>query len=258
MLIQSTLNTNYWMQLSIPGTSDIAAIQMGTGPGKVTLFGLYIDCLHSAALNLLSSSLATHRNTIRAGPLAHTLWCRDFNCHHPLWDKECNKHLLTVVALRDVEQLLGLIADHRMIMVLPKDLAMLESMVMKNWTWPDNIFCTEHMDGLIMKCTTDPGLRGPGTVHLPILLTLEFSVSSAPMVPTHNYCMTNWKEFREELYAALSDAPVPQLLTDESSMSALVDTLSVAIQEATHAKVAISKPLPHSKHWWNKKLRILN
>ena len=122
MLIQSTLDTNYWMQLSIPGTGNIVAIQISTGISKVTFFGLYIDCLHSATLNLLNSSLATHRVTIGDGPLAHTIWCGDFNCHHPLWDEERNKHLFTAAALRDAEHLLGLVADHGMTMALPKDL----------------------------------------------------------------------------------------------------------------------------------------
>ena len=256
MLICSTLDTNYWMRLSIPGTSDIAAIQIGTGFSKVTFFSLYIDCLHSAALSLLNSSLTTHRITIGARPLAHTLWCRDFNHHHPLWDEECNKHLFTVVALRDVEQLLGLVANHRMVMALPKDLPTLE-LASKNWTQPDNVFCTEHTEGLTMKCSTDPCLRGPGTDHVPTLRMLEFPVSLTLMIPTHNYHMTDWKEFREELSAALSGALAPQRLTDKSSMSSLVDTLMAAIQEATHAKVPIYKLSLHSKCWWNKELSVL-
>ena len=62
----------------------------------------------------------------------------------------------------------------------------------------------------------------------------------------------DWKEFREGLVTALSSTLVPQRLTEESSVSALVDTLTAAIQEVTHARVPISKPSPHSKRWWTR------
>ena len=75
---------NCWMQLSTPGTSNIVAIQIGMAHSKITLFSLYIDCLHSTALNLLDSSLAALRHTIGAGPSINILWCSDFNRHHPL------------------------------------------------------------------------------------------------------------------------------------------------------------------------------
>ena len=179
---------NCWMQLSIPGTGDIVAIQIGMAHSKITLFSLYIDCLYSTVLNLLDSSLVALRHTIGAGPSAHILWCSDFNCHHPLWDKDCNKHLFTAVALQDAEQLLALIADHGMVIALPKDIPTLESMATKKWTWPDNVFCTDHTEGLLVKCTTEPCLRGPGTDHVPVLTMLEFPICLVPPAPTFNFC----------------------------------------------------------------------
>ena len=43
-------------------------------------------------------------------------------------------------ALREAELLLCLLADHNMVMALPKDILTLESMSTKNWTRLDNIF----------------------------------------------------------------------------------------------------------------------
>ena len=126
-----------------------------------------------------------------------------------------------------------------------------------NWTQPDNVFCSDHTEGLLVKCTTEPHLRGPRTDHVPILTMFEFPIHLVSLAPTFNFCMTNWKEFREELTSTLSDLPVPQSLTDEVSMTALVDSLTAALQEAIRAKVPLSKPSLHSKRWWTKELSVL-
>jgi len=64
----------------------------------------------------------------------HMLWCGNFNCHHPLWDKERNAHLFTARAIREAKALLALVVDYGMIMALLKDIPTLESMATKNWT----------------------------------------------------------------------------------------------------------------------------
>ena len=112
----------------------MVAIQICVGPSKVTLFGLYIDGNHSDTLRLLNNYLRTHTATTTPGPSNHMFWCGDFNCHHPLWDKEHNRHLFTAAALRDSEVLLGIVADHGMVMALPRDIPTLEAMATKNWT----------------------------------------------------------------------------------------------------------------------------
>ena len=187
ILVRSSMETNCWVQISVPGTEDMAAIQIGASLGKVILFGLYIDCHHSNTLCLLNDYLTMHKTITGSGPSNHSFWCGDFNCHHLLWDYECNRHLFTAAVLRESELLLGLVADYGMVMVLPRDIPTLEAMTMKNWTQPDNVFCTEHSEPLIISCTTDPHLRGPGTYHVIILTILEFPVDSVPASPTHNF-----------------------------------------------------------------------
>ena len=181
------MDTNCWAQVSVPGTGDVAAIQIGAGLGKVTIFGLYINCHHSDTLHLLDVYLTMHKTITGSRPFNHSFWCGDFNCHHPLWDEECNRHLFTAAALRESELLLGLVADHGMVMALPREIPTLKAMATKNWTRPDNVFCTEHSEPLIIIGTTDPHLRGPGTDHIPILTILEFPVDSVPTSPTHNF-----------------------------------------------------------------------
>ena len=255
ILVRSSMDTNQWAQISIPGTGDL--IQISVRLGKVMLFGLYIDGHHSDTLRLLDIYLHTHRAITNLGPSNHMLWCGDFNHHHPLWDEERNRHLFTMVALRESEVLLGIVADHGMVMALPRDIPTLEAMATKNWTQPDNAFCTEHSELLIVSCTTAPRLQGLGTDHVPILIILELPVKSAPVTPTRNFRTVNWEEFREELATTLGGLLAPHTLPDKQSMLASVAGLTVAIQDTIHKKVPTSHLSPHTKRWWNKELSAL-
>jgi ribonuclease HI len=257
MLVKTALDTNRWAQLSIPGTGDIVGIQMNTGNDRVTLFGIYNDCHHSDSLHALDGFIKTHQAEVQAGPLDHVFWCGDFNRHHPMWDEERNRHLFTAAAIREAELLLELLADHRMVMALPKDIPTLEAMATKNWTRPDNVFCTCHTEETLVSCTTDPRLRGPGTDHVPILVVAEFPVGSAPQAPTRNFRMTDWAQFKEVLLDKLGESLTPRPLTDEASLLAAVSGLDSAIQDAVCAAVPLSKPSPHSKRWWNNELSEL-
>ena len=73
------------------------------------------------------------------------LWCGDFNRHHPLWDEDWNCHLFTASALQVVGRLLEKITDHNICMILPKDIPTLEAKSTKNWSQPNNIFCSAGM-----------------------------------------------------------------------------------------------------------------
>jgi hypothetical protein len=64
----------------------------------------------------------------------YMLWCGDFNRHHPLWDEAHNGHLFTPAALEEAHKLIEIVADHDMVMTLPKDLPALQAMNTGNWT----------------------------------------------------------------------------------------------------------------------------
>jgi hypothetical protein len=51
--VNSSLSTNSWKAVNIPGNNDLTAIQINTGPGKVTIFNIYNDCTHSDTLTCL-------------------------------------------------------------------------------------------------------------------------------------------------------------------------------------------------------------
>ena len=163
------------MQLYIPGTQDLLAIQLTDEFSKLTIYDLYSDCHNSDTINPLGLHLNASARGPRAAGTAHEIWCGDFNCHHPMWDEDRNHHLFTSRALEDASKLLALVADHSMYMALPKGIPTLESMVTKNWTRPDNAFCSGNLIDKLVYCTTDLRLCRPSTDHVPI--------SDSPGVP---------------------------------------------------------------------------
>ena len=165
------------------------------------------------------------------------LWCRDFNCHHPLWDEECNSHLFTAGAIREAKVFLSVIADHNMVMALPKDIPTLEAMATKNWTQPDNVFCLANTEVLLVSCMTDPQLRGPGTNHVPILMMLEFPVKCTMAPPTYNFRLTDWGEFRAELTTRLMDIVAPGPITTEVAFHDAVSELTRVVKDTIHTMV---------------------
>jgi ribonuclease HI len=257
ILINAKLDTNQWAQLSIQNTGDLVAIQINGTHGDVIIIGIYNDCTHSTSLTILDSFLKQRQTGIQRADPTHILWCGDFNRHHPYWDEERNRHLFTARAIREAETLLGLIADHHMVMALPKDIPTLESMATKNWTRPDNVFCTDITEGLLVECSTDPRLRGPGTDHVPILTTIEIPVKKAPTTSSYNYRLTDWDKFREELSSRLLDLERRDTIANAQEVHEAVKELTETLQDVIRTTVPQPKPTPHSKRWWSNRLTIL-
>ena len=118
-----------------------------------------------------------------------------------------------------------------MVMALPKDIPTLEAMATKNWTWPDNVFCSANTESLLVSCMTDPRLRGPGTNHVPILTMLEFPVEHITAPPTYNFRLTDWGEFRAELTTRLLDIAAPGPITTEAAFHDAVSELTGVVQD---------------------------
>ena len=72
-----------------------------------------------------------------------------------MWDEERNGHLFTAAALLEAGRLLEIVAEHGMMMAPPKDIPTLESMATKNWTRPDNVFCTPGLMDKLIFCVTE-------------------------------------------------------------------------------------------------------
>ena len=94
-----------------------------------------------------------------------------------------------------VQPLIDLLEDYNMAMLLPKDIPMLQSMATKNWTRVDSVFATHNVECLVVVCDTDPRLHGPGTDHVPILMTLDLEVPAGVIENRRNFRATDWSKF---------------------------------------------------------------
>ena len=65
------------------------------------------------------------------------------------------------------------VAEHGMVMALPKDIPTLDVQAMGNWTRPDNIWRTNTPTDYTIKCDMDPTRRPPLTDHLPIITSID-------------------------------------------------------------------------------------
>jgi hypothetical protein len=257
ILVNTMLDTNTWAQLPLTGSNDITAIQVRHQQGKTTVFNIYNDCTHSDTIHHLDRYIDAERRNIIQLDTDTMLWCGDFNRHHPMWDEERNHHLFTTTATAEAEKLIALLADYNMAMALPKRIPTLQSMSTKNWTRVDNVFCTDNMVGSIVRCDTEPRMRGPGTDHVPILTILDVEVKAEPPAPYRNFRTVDWGHFKEELAEQLERLPDARELHTIDEFNNAVNALTVAIQDAIEAAIPLSKAVPHSRRWWNKELSDL-
>lgn len=97
--VNTEINTKSWKIINVPGTNNITAIQIQGPYGELTIFNVYNSCTHSLTETLLRQHLCDNANDLWQGQDKHMLWCRDFNRHHPLWDREEDTHLFTADAI---------------------------------------------------------------------------------------------------------------------------------------------------------------
>jgi hypothetical protein len=183
------------------------------------------------------------------------VWAGDFNRHHPLWDDDKDTHLFTRQALRDAEGIINLIAEHDMVMALPKGLPTLQHMRTKKYSRPDNIFCSTTLQPFIVKCEVMTHLKPPATDHFPILTQLDLPQSRIPSDPTLNFHNADWEEFRQTLSFKLGTLPHPGPMNNVQQLEQMGNDITRALQETIKEKITSSKPRPDAKWWWNSDLK---
>ena len=138
-----------------------------------------------------------------------------------------------------------------MAMMLPKDLPMLQSITTKNWTRVNNVFATGNMQGHVVVCDMDPRLRGLGTDHVPVLMTLDFKVPARSEEAHRNFRATDWDRFREDLAEWLCYIlGLCTLLTDSQFQRAVAELMQT-IQAMIESVVPMPWPSPLLCHWWS-------
>lgn len=259
-LISPRLATSNWENLRI-NSPDVTAIQIWGEFGTIRIINAYVDCEHSQALQTIerwyiNPALGSDPPTPATPPRQplQSIWVGDFNRHHPIWEEERNSHLFTAPALELAQPLLDLIAIHGMKMALPKGIPTLEHARTKNWTRPDNVFVSENLLDLVMKCDVNPARRPPKADHLPIVTTMDIPRLEARVTILRDWRKTDWDKFRETLKLKLSAGPAPQELWSKEEADEAVDTLEKCLEATVKEVVPEARITPHTKRWWTKEL----
>ena len=119
MLINRQITTDAWSQVDM-GLSDVTAIQLTTGHGKIIIANIYNEGEHQQGLRATVQASRDRAQTAptpgRAMPI---IWVSDFNLHHPLWDEVWNTHLFMRANLNKAQYLIDAAADLDLQMALP-------------------------------------------------------------------------------------------------------------------------------------------
>jgi hypothetical protein len=254
-LISTNINSNSWQQLPFL-SSDVVVVQFHSSWGCCTIINIYNDCISHETEKQLDEFLSMYSQVTHPNPNDHIIWLGDFNRRHPLWDDDNDTQLFTTRYLNKAQPLSDLIDKHEMTMILPKGIPTLQLSNSKNWTCPDNVFCTDHSSDIFTSCNTNPASRGPKTDHVPITSILELEIPLANTEPAHNFHNTNWDKFKENLQTNLNTLnPLSPILT-EGVFHNTARKLTEVIQETIKQNIPMSKPSPYSKHWWTHNLTV--
>jgi hypothetical protein len=250
MAIHPQLSTNDWEQVECL-SPDITAIRIQTDLGWTLIANVYNPCEANSSLpwvRALLGSLDPNREVVLLG---------DFNRHHPLWDKERNRHLFTPGNLDLAQPLIDLTAEYNLSMVLPKDIPTLQSASTKNYTRTDNVFASDQLAKCLVECNTAPERRPPRTDHIPIQVTFKAVAAVAREVNRRNFREANWEKFGEELEGRLRSLPGRARIRTQEELDSRTERLTEAIQEAVAATIPLAIIVPHTKRWWRKGLTNL-
>lgn len=255
-LISASIDRNAWTQIEFP-SPDVVIVQLKGPYGRCTLINIYNDGNSNQTIHLLTRFLADNIHKIKPTDNDHMIWLGDFNRHHPLWEEERNSHLLTESYLTTAEPLLLLLADYGMQQALPKNMPTLQALASKNWTCPNNVFCSENMCQSFIHCYTEPRFRDC-TDHVPIISILELETPKLTVVPKQNFRETDWKKFNEVLTQELNEYPTNTPIITNQDFQKSVEDLTRAIQTTIEAAVPTAKYCPTSKCWWSHELTTLH
>jgi hypothetical protein len=254
ILINTNIPTNSYDQIHFP-TQDVTGARITRERQSILLINVYNACNNSDAITAVSTFLKSEFPDDHVPDDTHVILLGDFNRHHAMWEDARNAHLTS--SETQILPLLDLITDFDLRMALPPTIPTLQALSTGNWTRPDNVWCTNHSLELFTSCTTDPGLRGPNTDHLPILSTIDIPLPRNQPKQSRNFREVDWRTFNQHLTTRLSEHPQPQRITTEGEFRASLDIINNALKATVEDQIPISKPLPHTKRWWTSDLTVL-
>ncbi|KDQ26830.1 hypothetical protein PLEOSDRAFT_1084565 [Pleurotus ostreatus PC15] len=176
ILLSMEIASDHYVLLQID-SPDVVGVDINCGPaGWIRIINIYNDCRHDQSLKAVDDFLTGERESNDEARHDQMIWAGDFNRHHPMWDEERNHHLFTPRNLEAAERLIDLADQFRMVMKLEKGVPTLQALNTKNHTRVDNIWCSEAMQGMVVRCDTEPEMRPPKTDHFPVVTELAYEL----------------------------------------------------------------------------------
>ncbi|KAJ7810960.1 hypothetical protein B0H13DRAFT_2384284 [Mycena leptocephala] len=138
-------------------------------------------------------------------------------------------------------------ARYSMHMALPWDIPTLRAFSMKNFTRPDNIFCSPSLLLAYISCDTDPSRIPQKTDHYPIIQVLDIEHEVLEHKPVPMFRKADWSEYRKRLMGKLFQIERQERYETVEDVMYAFQELDNAIRETTQEVVELSKPLMHMK-----------
>jgi hypothetical protein len=258
MLIRASIKTDSWRQLDFP-SGDVTIVQLKGEWGKLTVVNVYNDCHNDETIQLLMNYHNRNRAELMqaSSGVAHILWVRDFNRHHPYWDDPRDTRLFTADATEVAEILIEAIAGIGLDLALPSGILTHKHNVTKLWSRLDQVFISVHSENMLITCNTLPDQRGINTDHLPILTELNLRANVVEEGKIPNFQNVDWEDFHKELSAQLAKLLPPTPINNQRQLDYSCKSLTKAIQCTIEMQVLVASLTPKSKRWWMKELTQL-
>lgn len=249
ILVNSRLATGSWTAIPIRH-SDITAISIRSEDTTLHLFNLYVDGGHNTALHAASRSVLNTLAGEAAAP-QHLVWLGDFNRHHPAWDDATNVHLFTTSNLRRAEHLINILDSHDLLQALPQGVPTLEASRTKNYTRPDNVFCTPDILERLRTCTVLHNKRPTNADHFPIQTVFDLPTTAATRRPRRDFRQVNWTEFGQALTERLEARRFPTNINTIARFDRVLNELMDDLQATIAEHVPENAQTPYAKRWWS-------
>ena len=250
LMISKTLSTHNWNEVHVPHP-DVTAVTIRTEGSITHIFNLYVDAEGDTAIH--ASARATQK-LLELNEDSRIIWLGDFNRHHPAWDSPRNTHLFTPRNLRRAEVLTTYLATYDLDMALPPALPTLEATRTKNYTRPDNVFCSSALLERLQQCTVRPELRVSKTDHFPIQITFAMPMVAAAPRRGRDFQKVDWGEFDAALVARIEARAVPQEISTINEFDTVLDELMQDLHDTIEELVPTKPDTPYTKRWWSKEL----
>lgn len=252
LLVNRRLSTDSWFPIPAKHP-DVTAIGVRSPQATILLFNLYVDGEHDTVLHAASRAVHSISEGV-AEDRQHLVWLGDFNRHHPSWDDPGNVHLFSSENLRRAQTLINILDLHDLAQALPPSIPTLEASRTKNYTRPDNVFCTPGILERLRTCTVLPEKRPTKTDHFPIQTIFDVPTTAAPRRARRDFRQVDWAEFARALGERIEARHFPSNINSRARFDSVLDALMEDLQDTIKEQVPETAETPYAKRWWSKEL----